>query len=272
LGAPKASLMHEQGDKLQKIMAAAGVGSRRHCEELIEGGHVRVNGRIAKIGDRAEAGARIVVDGVPLKHAEPPLCIMLHKPRGFITTASDPQGRPTVLDLIKTIKLRLFPVGRLDFDTSGLLLLTNDGALANTLTHPRYEVTRTYEAWVEGCPSDDALAALRHGVRLEDGVTAPAEVRLVKPGSLQSKLHLTIREGKKHQVKRMCEAVGYPVRRLHRIRLGPLELGNLAEGAWRKLTQAELSALRRAARGNPSVNTSAKKARVRSLDRGRTVE
>jgi pseudouridine synthase len=226
--------------RLNAYLARAGVASRRGVEELIRAGRVRVNGEVAGLATFVEAGDRVELDGRALE-PEALAYVLLHKPAGVVTTASDPHGRPTVVDLVK-LPQRVVPVGRLDADTTGALLLTNDGPLAHRLAHPRYEVDKVYEAEVEGEPDDEALRRLAEGVELEDGRTAPAAVRRLGP----SRLELTLHEGRKHQVKRMCEAVGHPVTRLHRRGYAGLSLGGLAPGAWRELTAAEVAALRAA--------------------------
>ena len=224
--------------RLNAYLARAGVASRRGAEELIRAGRVRVNGEVAGLATFVEASDRVELDGRPLA-PEPLVYVLLHKPAGVVTTARDPHGRPTVVDLVG-VPQRVVPVGRLDADTTGALLLTNDGPLAHRLAHPRYEVDKVYEADVEGHPGDEALRRLAEGVDLDDGRTAPAEVRRLGP----SLLELTLHEGRKHQVKRMCEAVGHPVRRLHRRGYAGLTVSGVEPGAWRELTQEEVAALR----------------------------
>ena len=228
--------------RLQKVLAQAGIGSRRHCEDLIAGGHVRVDGEVAQLGRRVDVEAdRIEVDGVVVAVRPGLVHYLVNKPTGVVTTADDPQGRPTVVELVPA-EPRVFPVGRLDLDTEGLLLLTNDGDLAHRLTHPSYGVDKEYLAWVEGRPTRGALRRLRQGVELEDGPTAPAQASLLAPDLIR----LTIHEGRNRQVRRMCEAVGHPVRRLVRTGIGPLRDKKLGPGAWRALTTDELQALQRA--------------------------
>jgi 23S rRNA pseudouridine2605 synthase len=227
--------------RLNAYLARAGVASRRRSDELILAGRVRVNGEPGELNTVVGAHDVVEVDGTRVA-AQPLAYVLLHKPAGVVTTASDPHGRPTVVGLVKR-EPRVVPVGRLDVDTTGALLLTNDGPLAHRLAHPRYGVPKVYEAEVEGSPGEEALAALREGVDLEDGRTSPAEARLLEPGLLE----LTIHEGRKHQVKRMLEAVGHPVRRLHRSRYAGLELGDVEPGEWRELTPTEVASLRRAA-------------------------
>jgi len=224
--------------RLNAYLARAGVASRRAAEELIRAGRVRVNGEVAGLATFVEPSDRVELDGRPLV-PEALAYVLLHKPAGVVTTASDPHGRPTVVDLVE-LGQRVVPVGRLDADTTGALLLTNDGPLAHRLAHPRYEVDKVYEAEVEGEPDDEALRRLAEGVELDDGVTAPAGVRRLG----RSRLELTLHEGRKHQVKRMCEAVGHPVKRLHRRAYAGLTLDGVAPGRWRELSEAEVAALR----------------------------
>jgi 23S rRNA pseudouridine2605 synthase len=246
------------GERLQKVLARAGLGSRRACEELIAGGRVRVNGAVAELGRRvALATDRVEVDGVPIAIRPDLVHYLLNKPAGVVTTASDPQGRPVVVDLVPP-EPRVFPVGRLDADTEGLLILTNDGELANHLTHPRYGVEKEYFAQVDGAPSPGAVRRLREGVDLVDGRTAPARVAVVAPTGLR----ITIHEGRNRQVRRMCDAVGHPVRRLVRTRIGPISDRRLKPGAWRELTAREVRALHEAAaRPGKSPGVASKSAR-----------
>jgi 23S rRNA pseudouridine2605 synthase len=235
-------------DKLQKVLARAGVGSRRVCEDLIDDGRVTVDGVVAHTGQRVDpVTERIEVDGVPVA-ADPALVhYLLNKPAGVVATADDPQGRPTVVGLFPA-EPRVFPVGRLDLETEGLLIVTNDGALAHRLTHPSFGIDKEYLAEVEGTPSRATLRALREGVDLEDGRTAPAAATLVDDGLLR----LTIHEGRNRQVRRMCEAVGHPVRRLVRTRIGPVADRSLAPGAWRPLTPEEVRSLYQASVSDPA--------------------
>jgi 23S rRNA pseudouridine2605 synthase len=228
--------------RLNAYLARAGVASRRGADELIREGRVVVNGAPGELNTRVRSGDVVEVDGSRVA-AQALAYVLLHKPTGVVTTASDPHGRPTVVDLVDH-PARVVPVGRLDADTTGALLLTNDGPLAHRLAHPRYGVAKVYEAEVEGVPDADALEALRTGVELEDGLTAPAEARVLRTKNGSAVLELTLHEGRKHQVKRMCAAVGHPVVRLHRGRYAGLELGDLAPGAWRELTAAEVETLR----------------------------
>jgi 23S rRNA pseudouridine2605 synthase len=234
-----------EGERLQKVLARTGIGSRRACEELIAEGRVTVNGEVAVLGRRVDPEAdRVEVDGVPLTVREGVVYYLLNKPTGVVTTASDPQGRPTVVELVPA-EPRVFPVGRLDAETQGLLLLTNDGDLTHRLTHPSFGVEKEYLAEVEGTPSRGALRRLREGVELEDGMTAPAQASLTPPNLLTVVIH----EGRNRQVRRMCDAIGHPVRRLVRVRIGPLIDRQLKPGEWRVLTDAEVRALETAVAG-----------------------
>jgi len=224
-------------DRLNKFLASTGLGSRRAVEELIRAGRVTVNGEVAGLAARVSAGDDVRVDGRSVS-AEATTCLLLNKPAGVVTTAADTHARRTVLDLVDS-PLRLFPVGRLDLETTGALLLTNDGELAHRLMHPRHGVEKTYLARVRGHPGQAALERLRAGVSLEDGLTAPAVVALRAADTIE----LTIHEGRNRQVRRMCEAVGHPVVQLHRSRYAGLELGDLKLGEWRELTPGELAGL-----------------------------
>ena len=233
----------ERGDadlpRLQKVLAERGVGSRRHSEELIAAGRVLVNGEVAILGRRVDPERdEVVVDGVAIGVRPGLVYYLLNKPAGVITTASDPQGRPTVIDLVPAAP-RVFPVGRLDVETEGLLLLTNDGDLANRLTHPSKGVEKEYVAEVAGAVTAGELRRLRDGIELDDGVTAPAKVSQPSPGVLR----ITIHEGRNRQIRRMCQAVGHPVRRLVRVRIGPLRDAQLAPGEWRELLVDEVRRL-----------------------------
>lgn len=235
--------------RLTKYLAHAGVASRRSAEALIAAGRVTVGGQI--VTDPAhdvDERSRVALDGRPLTAAQPRVTYALNKPVGVVSTARDTHGRPTAVELVPADGVRLYPVGRLDIDSSGLILLTNDGELANLLTHPRFEVAKTYRARLAGPPiTDAALRALRTGVQLEDGLTAPARVRRLR-GAGENVIELTIHEGRNRQVRRMCEAVGHPVLALERIRFGELPLNGLAPGAHRRLSDAELARLRALAR------------------------
>ena len=234
--------------RLNAYLARAGVASRRAADDLIKSGRVTVNGSPGQLNTFVGDADRVEVDGKVVTKQRPAY-VLLHKPAGVVTTARDTHGRRTVVDLVEH-PTRVVPVGRLDADTTGALLLTNDGALAHRLAHPRYGVEKVYEVDVEGDPDEAALRRLRDGVELEDGVTAPAGVRRLA----RARLELTLHEGRNRQVRRMCEAVGHPVRRLHRSRYAGLTLDGLAEGEWRELTAGEVDGLRRIAgqaRGTP---------------------
>ena len=233
----------EDGERLQKVLARVGLGSRRTCEDMIAAGRVTVDGERAVLGRRVDPEHSVVaVDGTPIGVKAGLVYYLLNKPEGVVTTADDPQGRPTVLGLVPE-EPRVFPVGRLDMDTEGLLLLTNDGDLTHRLTHPSFGVDKEYVAQVEGAPTRHSVRTLREGVELEDGLTAPAQAALIGP----SVIRLTIHEGRNRQVRRMCEAIGHPVTRLIRTRIGPLADRKLKPGAWRELTTDEVRALERAA-------------------------
>jgi 23S rRNA pseudouridine2605 synthase len=229
---------HNRLVRLNAYLARAGIASRRGSEELIRAGRVTVNGETAGLATSVEDGDRVEVDGVAVA-LEPLTYVLLNKPAGVVTTARDPQGRPTVVGLVGHQR-RVVPVGRLDADTTGVLLLTNDGALAHRLMHPRFEVEKVYEVEVEGEPTDENLERLARGVELEDGVTAPAKVRRLGLARLELRLH----EGRKRQVKRMLAAVGHPVKRLHRSSYAGLTAEDLVPGAWRELGPDEIASLR----------------------------
>ncbi|KKO52031.1 pseudouridine synthase [Paenibacillus sp. DMB20] len=237
-------------ERLQKIMAQAGIASRRKCEELILEGKVQVNGEtVTALGTKADPDEDIItVNGKPIKN-EKKVYVMLNKPKGVITSASDPEGRKIVSDYLKGIKERVYPIGRLDYDTEGLLLLTNDGEFANLLSHPKYHVPKTYLATVKGVPHGTELDKLRAGIMLEDGMTSPAEVEYkdVDPDNKQSVISITIHEGRNRQVRRMFEAISHPVIRLKRISFGDLLLQNLKRGVYRHLTPDEINTLRQMA-------------------------
>jgi 23S rRNA pseudouridine2605 synthase len=247
-------MMQEQhpGERLARFLAHAGIASRRHAEELIASGRVQVNGEtVTTQGTRIHPDTdTVLVDGKPVRSTTKHVYVLLHKPIGYVTTARDPHGRPTVLDLLpaELRALRVYPVGRLDIDTSGLLLLTNDGDFALRLTHPRYSMQKHYQALVQGCPSESALAALRSGVTITEDKghshnTALAQVRVLRKAGSDCWLTLTIHEGRKRQVRRMLAAVGHPVLELSRVGIGPLELGDTLVGKWRYLTDEEVLAL-----------------------------
>jgi pseudouridine synthase len=234
--------------RLQKIISQAGIASRRAAEKLIAEGRVTVNGEtVRELGSKADpASDDIRIDGRRVKSAERQRYILLYKPAGYVTTRSDPQRRRTVIDLLAGVREYVYPVGRLDYDTEGLLLLTNDGELAVRLTHPRHEVDRTYEARVAGMPDDEAVGRLRTGIPLDGRRTRPADVVLVNKGRRDREgiVLITIREGRNRQVRRMLEAVGHPVRSLRRTRFGPITDRRLKAGEWRDLTDREVEKLK----------------------------
>ena len=233
--------------RLQKYMAMCGVAARRKCEEIIASGRVAINGEvISQMGAQVEEGDRVTLDGQLITPEARKRYILYHKPAGEVTTVSDDKGRETVMDRFAGMDVRLYPVGRLDYDSEGLLLLTNDGELAQRLTHPSCEVDKTYLARVTGNPSGEALERLRRGVFMEgdERRTYPADVRVVRDESLYSDVLGTIHEGRNRQVRRMFDAVGHRVLLLRRVRFGPLELGALRRGEWRELTEDEIARLK----------------------------
>ena len=236
-----------EGERIQKVLARAGVGSRRAVEEMIAAGRIRVNGATARLGGRIDpAKDEVLLDGSPIPLAADLVHFLLNKPEGVVSTAADPEGRPTVVDLIETEE-RVWPVGRLDVESEGAILVTNDGDLALRLTHPRYGLPKTYLAQVRGDVGGAALTQLRRGVELEDGVTAPTETHIVEKVGGRTMLEMTIREGRNRQVRRMCEAVGHPVERLVRTAIGPVGLGRLKPGRSRRLSPLEVRSLYEAA-------------------------
>jgi 23S rRNA pseudouridine2605 synthase len=240
-----------EGERLQKVLAAAGVASRRACEELIAAGRVTVDGVVAHLGQRVDpTSADVRVDGERVNVDPQRVYAMLNKPRGYVTTASDPEGRPTVFDLVDA-GVRLFSVGRLDRETEGLLLLTNDGELAHALQHPSFEVERTYLAQIAGTPRREHLRALRDGVELEDGPARARRVRVLSEAHGRTLLELVLTEGRKHEVRRLLDAVGFPVQRLARTAFDGVELGDLRQGRWRPLDQAEIGRLYAAVQAGP---------------------
>jgi 23S rRNA pseudouridine2605 synthase len=232
--------------RLQKLIAGSGLASRRKAEALIAAGRVTVNGRVVtELGTKVDPGRdHVKVDGRHLSGAQPFVYLMLNKPKHVMSTLDDPGGRMTVRDCLHGVSVRVFPVGRLDFDSEGLMLLTNNGDLAQALLHPRYHVPKTYLIKVKGVLTDEEIRQLERGVRLEDGITGPATVRKIRKAEQNSWLEITIHEGRKHQVKRMLESVGHPVIKLTRIKMGPLALGDLGTGEFRFLTDREANALR----------------------------
>lgn len=232
-------------ERLQKLIAAAGLASRREAERWIEQGRVTVNGKPATLGQKVDPDHdRIEVDGQELSGAQKPVYLMLHKPTGYVTTAHDPEGRRTVLSLVTGTGQRVFPVGRLDINSEGLLLLTNDGELANRLMHPRHRVAKTYQVKIRGHLEPKDQVRLEEGVALEDGLTAPAEIANVRETRGHTWFEITIREGRNRIIRRMCEALGYQVARLIRVRVDFLQLGDLRPGECRPLTAAEVRRLK----------------------------
>lgn len=241
---PGSSLIAMQ-ERLQKVIARAGRASRREAERLISEGRVKVNSStVTALGTKVDpAHDTLEVDGKKLTLAPATLYVLLNKPAGYVSTLRDPQKRPIVVDLLKGISARVFPVGRLDYDAEGLILLTNDGELAHRLHHPRYGIRRTYEVKVKGVPSEEALVLLRKGIELEDGITFPAGVSFLREALTNSWIRITLREGRNKQVKRMCAAVGHEVIRIRRVRFGSLTLGSLKPGEYRFLTPSEVKSL-----------------------------
>jgi 23S rRNA pseudouridine2605 synthase len=244
-------------ERLQKIISTAGVASRRLAEELITQGRVEVNGKtVTTLGTKADLERdEIKVDGRRIKAQKRKRYILLYKPRGYVTTRSDPEGRATVMDLLKSVKEYVYPVGRLDYDSEGLLLLTNDGDLAARLMHPSHEIEKVYEARVRGVPAAEDLERLARGIVLDGKRTAPAKIRVAErpakrteSGAEHTFIEIVLHEGRQRQVRRMFEAIGHPVVRLRRVRIGPIVDENIPIGHWRELDEQELARLRRAAR------------------------
>ena len=232
----------ESRERLQKVLARAGIASRRASEEMIQAGRVTINGQIAALGDKVADSDRIELDGIPVLRDPNLVHYLLHKPRDVVSTASDTENRQTVVDLVPSA-IRVYPVGRLDADSEGLIILTNDGDLTHRLTHPSFGVPKEYLVHVEGIPQRSALRSLREGIQLEDGMTAPAQVSMPDQGLLK----ITIHEGRNRQVRRMCAAIGHPVVRLVRVRIGPITDSSLTAGSWRELTNEEVRSLYQAA-------------------------
>ena len=232
-------------ERLQKYLASCGVASRRMSEEIIKSGRVAVNGQIVtEMGVKIKIGTdKVTVDGKDITPEEEHVYLMLNKPEGYVTTAHDPQGRPTVLDLVAEVPQRVFPIGRLDVDTEGLLFLTNDGELAYRLTHPKFAVTKVYHALVTGKPSEDKLDRMRNGLKLEDGMTKPCTVKVIRRYNHKTMLEITISEGRNRQVRRMCQAIGNPSIELERVKIENIELSQVKRGQYRKLTLEELAPL-----------------------------
>ena len=234
-------------ERLQKYLAHAGIGSRRKCEELIQNGLVKVNGNIVNtLGIKIDPTKdTIKVRDKVVLQKEDKVYILLNKPEGYVTTVKDTHGRLTVIDLIKDVNARLYPVGRLDYDTEGLLLLTNDGQLAYGLTHPKHKVLKVYEALVKGIPDHIDLEKLEKGIILEDGITAPANIKVLEVYEPNSLIEISIHEGRNRQVRRMFEAINHPVLKLKRTQMGPLSLNNIAKGKYRNLSKAEIENLKK---------------------------
>lgn len=232
--------------RLQKYLASCGVASRRRAEQMIAEGQVSINGRVmTEMGVQVEETDEIRVNGELVKPEAVKKYVLYHKPIGEVTTVSDPEGRPTVMDHFRNYPVRLYPVGRLDFDSEGLLLLTNDGDLAERMMHPSNEVDKTYLARVTGSVSLESVRDLRMGVMLDDHKTSPAKVRIIKQETFATVVLVTIHEGRNRQVRRMFEAVGHRVLMLRRVKFGPLELGDLPRGQWREMTNAEVQKLKK---------------------------
>ncbi len=237
--------------RLNKFLASCGVASRRKADLLITSGRVSINGvTVYELGTSVnELKDKVELDGKHLTLAQDKVYILLNKLPGYVTTRSDPQGRKTVFDLLPAFKERLFSVGRLDYDAGGLLLLTNDGELANRLMHPRYEVPKTYHAWVEGKVSQASLHKLVTGILLEEGLAKAEQARVIRQSYQDSLLEIVLKEGRKREVKHLCEAIGHPVKSLIRVALGSLKLGNLEPGKWRRLSPKEVQGLHRSPKG-----------------------
>ncbi|WP_425061111.1 Ribosomal large subunit pseudouridine synthase B [Sporomusa carbonis] len=235
-------------ERLQKVIAQAGIASRRDAEELIKAGRVTVNNIVVtELGTKIEPKRdKVAVDGKPLT-AEKYVYVLLNKPKGVVTTLEDPRGRKTVADLVANIPERIYPVGRLDYNTEGLLIMTNDGDLTYALTHPSHEIAKTYLAKVEGYPPEEKLDLLRAGIKLEDGITAPAKINIVAVDREKglTTLEIIIKEGKNRQIRRMCEAIGYPVKNLKRVKIAFLTLEGLRRGQYRQLLPGEVEELKR---------------------------
>ncbi|MDP7639238.1 MAG: pseudouridine synthase [Candidatus Hydrogenedentes bacterium] len=230
--------------RLQKFLAECGVASRRQAESYIAGGRVRVNGKVAAVGDKVDPGAdTIELDGAPVNR-DRKVYVVLHKPKGVVTSAKDTHKRRTVFDCLDGVTARVFPVGRLDMDVTGALLLTNDGLIAHRLAHPKFQVDKVYVAWVNGCVTAATAEALSEGIELDDGPTAPAKVTVLKANDDSSRIQLVIHEGRKRLVKRMCAAVGHPVRDLRRLAVGPIRADGLIPGEWRYLSEQEIATLK----------------------------
>jgi 23S rRNA pseudouridine2605 synthase len=233
-------------ERLQKILSKCGIASRRKAEEIILEGRVTVNGKVASLGMKADLSKdHIKVDGKLIRGVEPKVYIAFNKPVNCITSMSDPQGRVTIKDYIKKVRVKVFPVGRLDYDSEGLVLLTNDGELANAIMHPRRHIPKTYLVKIKGKADEKDLKRIKEGVRLRDGLTAPAQVRKMRKQEVNSWLEVVIFEGKKHQVRRMFEKIGHPVLKLKRTKINGITLGGLPAGSYRYLTPDEIARLKK---------------------------
>ena len=233
-------------ERIQKILAKAGIASRREAERMLTEGRVMVNGRVIEtLGFKADSSKdHIRVDGKRLPHFEPKVTLLLNKPKGYLSTVDDPQGRPTIMDLLKKVGWRVYPVGRLDFDSEGLLLLTNDGDLAHILSHPRFSIPRTYWVKITGVPDEKKLARLKNGVVLEDGKARAVSSDILRQGEKNCWVRVVVAEGRNRLVKRMFAALGHPVLKLKRVEFGPIQLGSLPIGQFRHLTPAEITKLK----------------------------
>lgn len=232
--------------RLQKILSEIGIASRRHAEQLILEGRVTVNGKVAVIGMKADSARdHIKLDGKLIARPEPKVYLLFNKPRGVVTSLSDPEGRPTVKDYLKGVKYRVFPVGRLDYDSEGLLLLTNDGIFAQAILHPSKKIPKSYLVKVKGSPEEEDMKKVRVGVKLENGITAPAKVQKIRAAENNTWLEITIHEGRKRQIRRMLEQIGYPVLKLKRIRINGIALGNLRSGEYRYLKPEEIAKIKK---------------------------
>ena len=236
-----------QLERIQKILANAGIASRREAERMVIEGRVTVNGKVVdQLGFKTDPSKdHIKVDGKRLGRFEPKIALLLNKPRGYVSTVKDPEGRPTVMDLLKNFKWRVYPVGRLDFDAEGLLLLTNDGDLTYHFSHPKFSIPRTYQVKIRGVPEEERLARLKKGVRLEDGNAKAVSVKVFRQREKNSWIQVVVTEGRNHLVKRMFSAIGYPVVKLKRVGFGPIQLGDLRIGQYRFLTAEEMMKLKR---------------------------